>query len=211
MILQRTQRTAPLRRRIRSFSTTCCRRTHYETLGVPEGASKSQIKSHFYKLSKLHHPDVSKDPKSRAIFEKASEAYSILSNDRERRAYDRSLLHRPVARPSASSHPYNPRAPPTKQPRGASYAWETRSRQQRRPPSDFEYKPPPSRPQAASSQSGNTYSRQAHVDILTGFRRTRENRERELDKIRHENPLIRPFQVIVVLLVGTAVIFGFGH
>jgi len=130
-----------------------------------------------------------------------------------RRAYDRSLLHRPTTRASHSQS-YHPRNPSTKAARAATYAWETRTRNQKRPPSDFTYTPPSSRterPSSTSSYSGQHYTRASHVDVLTGMRRTKEDKERELDKIRHENPLIRPFQVVVVLMLGTAVIFGFGH
>ncbi|KAF8162666.1 DnaJ domain-containing protein [Crassisporium funariophilum] len=195
--------------RNRQLSTTCKRQTHYETLGVPESASKSQIKSHFYKLSKIHHPDVSKDPSSKVLFTKASEAYSVLSNDRERRAYDRSLLHRPTVQ----AQPFNARAPPSRGPR-ANYAWESRSRASpRKPPPDYTYRSETSSRfnQASASGQGKHYTRPLYHDVLTGTRRRTEDVERELDKIRNESPIVRALQVIglFVMTVGVFSTFGF--
>ncbi|KAF9021653.1 DnaJ-domain-containing protein [Hymenopellis radicata] len=91
---------------------------HYSTLSVPRNATKGQIKSSFYTLSREHHPDVSKSAESAEIFRRASEAYSVLSDDRKRRVYDRSL---PVG--TSKSHAtagvkFRDRKKP-----GATYAW----------------------------------------------------------------------------------------
>ncbi|KDQ54045.1 hypothetical protein JAAARDRAFT_80396 [Jaapia argillacea MUCL 33604] len=119
----------------RAFGASAARRGHYETLAVPRNATKSQIKSSFYKLSKLYHPDVTKDPSAKVKFQAASEAYAILGDDRNRRAYDRTLTsqlgHTPHPRHPASSpdHSYSHFYSGTYggyegRRRGATYAWD---------------------------------------------------------------------------------------
>ncbi|KAI5117525.1 hypothetical protein M0805_004056 [Coniferiporia weirii] len=76
-------------------------RTHYDTLGVPRAASRMEIKVSYFRLSKKYHPDTRahRGDGSGGIDEKAaaekfhavSEAYAVLSSDRQRRAYDRTL------------------------------------------------------------------------------------------------------------------------
>ncbi|KAF9084106.1 hypothetical protein BGX23_010839 [Mortierella sp. AD031] len=64
---------------------------HYERLGLPQDATKKEIKTKFYKLSKLHHPDKNASESSRLEFLSINEAYSTLADDRRRRDYDLTL------------------------------------------------------------------------------------------------------------------------
>lgn len=64
----------------------------YERLGLTKDATRKEIKSQFYKLSKLHHPDKTTSEESRKAFLSINEAYSVLGNDRQRRDYDLTLL-----------------------------------------------------------------------------------------------------------------------
>jgi len=63
---------------------------HYQVLGVPPDASPKDIKSAFRRVAKLSHPDIagSSDESMRLILE----AYSVLSDPRSRREYDRGRL-----------------------------------------------------------------------------------------------------------------------
>lgn len=64
-------------------------RDYYEILGVPKGASDSEIKSAFRRLARQYHPDVSKEEDSEEKFKEINEAYAVLSDKEKRAAYDR--------------------------------------------------------------------------------------------------------------------------
>ena len=63
-------------------------KSHYSVLGVAPKADIKEIKEKFYKLSKEHHPDISKDASSMEKFREIAEAYETLSNPELRNKYD---------------------------------------------------------------------------------------------------------------------------
>ncbi|MFQ5512197.1 MAG: DnaJ domain-containing protein [Candidatus Krumholzibacteriia bacterium] len=68
---------------------------YYRVLQVWPTASEEQIKKAYFKLAKLHHPDVAKgsgeDEKSSVDFKLINEAYAALSDPTKRREFDESL------------------------------------------------------------------------------------------------------------------------
>ncbi len=62
--------------------------THYEVLGIPEGASEQEVRQAYRRLVKAAHPDLAGDP---AQFRLITQAYDVLSDPAQRAAYDRSL------------------------------------------------------------------------------------------------------------------------
>lgn len=65
------------------------KRDYYEVLGVGKDASEKEITKAFHKIAKKYHPDVNPDnPEAEAIFKEANEAYSVLSDQEDRRKYD---------------------------------------------------------------------------------------------------------------------------
>lgn len=73
---------------IRPFSSGS-KRDFYETLGVPKGADKGQVKKAYFKLAKQYHPDTNQgDEKAAEKFKEVTEAYEVLSDDKQRELYD---------------------------------------------------------------------------------------------------------------------------
>ena len=65
-------------------------RDPYEVLGVAKTASAKEIKSAYRKLAKKYHPDQNPDdPKAKDRFAAANQAYEILGEEKNRRAFDR--------------------------------------------------------------------------------------------------------------------------
>lgn len=63
--------------------------THYDTLGVADGASAEEIKSAYRKLAMQWHPDRnSGNSEAEAKFKEINAAYEILGDDNKRREYD---------------------------------------------------------------------------------------------------------------------------
>lgn len=60
----------------------------YSVLGVSKEASDKEIKSAYFKLARKYHPDHNKSPEAEERFKAISEAYSVLSNDEDRKQYD---------------------------------------------------------------------------------------------------------------------------
>ena len=68
---------------------------HYKTLGLSSKATQSEIKSAYYKLSKVFHPDVNGQNEEAAVkFRQITAAYEVLGNIKLRKMYDRGLLPR---------------------------------------------------------------------------------------------------------------------
>src|SRR3989344_3032647 len=62
------------------------KRDYYEILGVQKSASKDDIKKAFHKLAHKFHPDKKEGDADK--FKEASEAYSVLSDDKKRAEFD---------------------------------------------------------------------------------------------------------------------------
>ncbi|MGN6206048.1 DnaJ C-terminal domain-containing protein [Humibacter sp.] len=61
----------------------------YKVLGVSKDVSQSELKKIYRKLARQYHPDSNPgDAKAEAKFKEISEAYSVLSDDEQRKEYD---------------------------------------------------------------------------------------------------------------------------
>lgn len=65
----------------------------YDVMGLTPRATAEQIKTTYFKLSKIYHPDVCKDPGGVEKFVLISKAYEVLGNEEKRREYDRGIVN----------------------------------------------------------------------------------------------------------------------
>lgn len=79
---------------------------HYGTLGVPRTASLEEIRSAYRKLALQLHPDRNPgDMVKEARFKEISNAYCVLSDERQRAKYDRET-ERPAPEPAFRPEPF---------------------------------------------------------------------------------------------------------
>lgn len=73
----------------RFYSSDNKKRDFYQVLGVDRNADKATIKKAYFKLAKQYHPDTNKgDDKAADKFKEATEAYEVLSDDKQREMYN---------------------------------------------------------------------------------------------------------------------------
>eukprot|EP00198_Chlamydomonas_reinhardtii_P005359 XP_001694695.1 DnaJ-like protein [Chlamydomonas reinhardtii] len=77
--------------------------THYQVLGVHEGASEDDIKRTFRRLAKSLHPDHNKSYGAHEKFQELKAAYDTLADAAARASYDRELKAQAMAAAAAAS------------------------------------------------------------------------------------------------------------
>lgn len=67
---------------------------YYDSLGITRNATQTDIKSAYYKLSMVYHPDKNEGcERSAKKFRDITAAYEVLGNFRLRRLYDKGIIH----------------------------------------------------------------------------------------------------------------------
>jgi Flp pilus assembly protein TadD len=94
------------RLRILQMEYICVRRTHYDVLGLKRTVPSGDIKRAFHETSREFHPDAffrkemgSFKPRLERIFKAVKKAYDVLSDEAQRRAYDKVIPPEEVFKP----------------------------------------------------------------------------------------------------------------
>lgn len=82
----------PSRRHMHQTSVQFAR-NHYDVLEITPKATQADVKTAYYKMSMIHHPDKNKgNAESVEKFRAITSAYEVLSNYRLRRLYDKGIV-----------------------------------------------------------------------------------------------------------------------
>lgn len=84
-----------------TFSTRT--KTHYDALEVSPNATHNEIKSAYYQLTLLYHPDKNETEAAKKKFQEISDAYEVLSNHHARKQYDMRVKLNQTRRQSADA------------------------------------------------------------------------------------------------------------
>lgn len=77
-------------RRLFHTSQVFERKNHYDSLGITPKATQNEVKTAYYKLSMIYHPDKNKDSVNALNkFRDITEAYEVLGNYKLRKLYDK--------------------------------------------------------------------------------------------------------------------------
>lgn len=72
------------------FTSSTLKKNHYDSLGITPAATQAEVKTAYYKLSKIHHPDRNDGSEaSSQKFREVSAAYEVLGNVKLRKMYDK--------------------------------------------------------------------------------------------------------------------------
>lgn len=66
-------------------------KSHYDTLGITPKATQNDVKSAYYKLTMIYHPDKNKSEEAKQKFRAITDAYEILGDYKSRKMYDRGM------------------------------------------------------------------------------------------------------------------------
>ncbi|KAG6442995.1 dnaJ homolog subfamily C member 30, mitochondrial [Manduca sexta] len=190
MLRQRSSKLLPaVVRQISTTSKDC--RSHYDVLGVTPKATQNDIKSAYYKLSKIYHPDRSSDEDSAKKFRAITEAYEVLGNVSLKRMYDRGLL---VGKENTTRMDYQPEPEPTdptlKFYKSRTHSNVTPTMDGTRPIYDFD-----------------SWSKQHYGDLFQKQKYDRQMNKIKWEKREHMQQDINQETFIYLLLLLTGVIF----
>jgi len=73
---------------------------YYEVLGISAQATEQEVKAAYRTLVRRFHPDTNTDPDAKEIFQRTQEAYEVLRDPEQRKAYDRWRERHGLSNPS---------------------------------------------------------------------------------------------------------------
>ncbi|VEN61379.1 unnamed protein product [Callosobruchus maculatus] len=91
---------------VRLMSKSAKSKNHYDSLGISKESTQGEIKSAYYKLSMVYHPDKNpNDAASSQKFRDITAAYEVLGNIKTRKLYDRGLYMGSMGHSSVAEEP----------------------------------------------------------------------------------------------------------